>query len=45
MATDDARNMKYMHGLSIEIVIQVDSSEARPRTYVDAVQRALRIDG
>ena len=45
VATDDARKMKYMHALSVEIVTQVDSGEVRPRTYADAVQRALRIDG
>ena len=40
-ATDDARKMKYMHGLSFKIV----SGKVGPRTYADAVQRALRIDG
>ena len=45
VTTDDARKMKYMHGLSVEIVTQVDSGEIGPRTYADAVQRALRIDG
>ena len=45
VATDDARKMKYIHGLSVEIVTQVDSGELGLRTYVDAVQRALRIDG
>ena len=42
--TDDARRMKYMHGLSIDIVKQVDSGETGPRSYADAVQQALRID-
>ena len=35
--TDDARRMKYMHGLSIDIVKQVDSGESGPRSYADAV--------
>ena len=41
VATDDSRKMKYIHGLSVEIVTQVDSGEVGPRTYADAVQRAL----
>ena len=45
VATDDAGKMKYMHGLSVEIVTQVDNGEVGPGTYVYAVQRALRIDG
>ena len=45
VATDDARKMKYMHDLSVEILTQVDSGEVGPRTYPDAVQRALRING
>ena len=44
VATDDARKMKYMHGLSVEIVTHVDSGEVGPRTYTDAAQRSLRID-
>ena len=43
--TDDARRMKYKHGLSIDIVKQVDSGETGPRSYADTVQQALRIDG
>ena len=43
--TDDDRKMKYMHGLSVEIVTHVDSGEVGPRTYADTVQRDLRIDG
>ena len=37
VTTDDARKTKYMHGLSVEIVTQVDSGEIGPRTYADAV--------
>ena len=37
--------MKYIRGLSVEIVTQVESGEVGSRTYVDLVQRALRIDG
>ena len=43
--TDEARRVKYMHGLRIDIVKQVDSGEVGPRSYTDAVQRALRVDG
>jgi len=43
--TDQARKMKYMHGLNVEIVSQVDSGDTGPRTYANAVQRALRIAG
>ena len=45
VSTDDARKIKYMHGLSVEIMTLVDSGEVGPRTYANAVQRALRIDG
>ena len=38
--TDDARKMKYMHGLRTEIVKQVDSDKKGPESYADAVQRA-----
>ena len=44
VAMNDAKKMKYMHGLSVEIVTQVDSSEVGTRTYAEAVQKALRID-
>ena len=43
--TDDARKMKYMHGLRTEIVKQVDNGKEGPESYADAVQRALRNDG
>ena len=43
--TDQSRKMKFMHGLNVEIVRQVDSGDVGPRTYANAVQRALRIDG
>ena len=43
--TDQARKMKYMHGLNVDIVSQVDSGDTGPRTYANAVQRALRIAG
>ena len=35
--TDDARRIKYMHGLSINIVKQVNSGETGPRSYVDVI--------
>ena len=44
ISTDEARRVKYMHGLRIDIVKQVDSREVGPRSYTDAVQRALRVD-
>ena len=37
--------MKYMHGLNVDIVSQVDSGDDGPRSYANAVQRALRIAG
>ena len=43
--TDQARKMKYMHGLNVDIVSQVDSGDDGPRSYANAVQRALRIAG
>ena len=41
--TDQARKMKFMHGLNVELVKLVESGDTGPRTCV-AVQRALRID-
>ena len=38
VATDDAKKMKYMHGLDVEIVTQVDSGEVGPCTYINAVE-------
>lgn len=43
--SDQARKMKYMHGLNVNIVSHVDSGDAGPRTYANAVQRALRVAG
>ena len=43
--TDQARKMKYMHGLNVNVVNHVDSGDIRPRTYANAVQRALRVAG
>ena len=43
--TNAARRMKYMDGLNIDIVKQVDNGESGPQSYADAVHRALRIDG
>ena len=45
VAMYDARKMKYMHDMSVEIVTQVDSGEVGPRTSIDVVPKALRIDG
>ena len=43
--TNDARKMKYMHGVKTEIVKQVDSSKEGPESYADVVQRAMRNNG
>ena len=43
--TDQVRKMKYMHELNMDIVSQVDSGDDGPRTYANAVQRALQIAG
>ena len=43
--SDDARRMRFMQGLNVDVVKQVDSGESSPRSYSDAVQRTLRIDG
>ena len=45
IASDDSRKMKFMHGLRLEVVKQVDGGEIGPRSYVDAVERAVRISG
>jgi len=43
--TDQARKMKYMHGLNVNVVNHVDSGDVGPRTYANAVQRALHVAG
>ena len=44
--TNKARKVKYLHGLQIDIVKQVDSGEVGPWSYTDVVQRALQfMDG
>ena len=43
--TDEAQNMKFMHGMRPKIVKQVDSEREWPESNIDAVQRALRNDG
>ena len=43
--TDNARKMKYMHGLRTEIMKQLDCGKEGPESYADAVERALRNDG
>ena len=43
--TDEARMSKFLHGLRIQIVKQVDFGATGPQSYRDAVQRALRQDG
>ena len=43
--TDEARMSKFLHGLRLQIVKQVDSEATGPQSYGDAVQRALRQDG
>ena len=40
--TDEARKTKFMHGLRVDIVKQVDSGATGPQSYSEAVQRALR---
>ena len=41
--TDEARKTKFMHGLRVDIVKQVDSGATGPQSYSEAVQRALRL--
>ena len=43
IASNDARTMKFMHGLRLEVVKQVDSGEIGTRPYADGVQRVVRI--
>ena len=43
--TDQSRKMKYMHGLNVDIVSQVDSGDVGPRSYANAAQKTLRIAG
>ena len=43
--TDDARKIKFMHGLCPEVAKQIDNSRQGLGSYADAVQRALRYDG
>ena len=45
VSIDDARKMKFMHGLRREVAKQIDSGREGPESYADAVQRALRNDG
>ena len=40
--TDDARKRKFMLGLRVEVAKQIDGVSHGPRSYADAVQRALR---
>ena len=42
MPTDDTRNRKFMLGLRVEVAKQIDGGSHGPRSYTDAVQRALR---
>ena len=42
--TDKVRKNKYMLGLRIDIVRQIDSGKEGPESYADAVQRALRFE-
>ena len=42
MPVDDARKKKFMRGLMIDVVKQIDSGSHVPKNYVDVVQRALR---
>ena len=39
---DDARKRKFMLGLRVEVAKQIDGGSHGPRSYADAVQRALR---
>ena len=39
--TDEARKMKFMHGLRLEIAKQIDSGKEGPESYTNVVQRAL----
>ena len=40
--TDDARKIKFMLGLRVEIAKQIASGSHGPESYANAVQRALR---
>ena len=40
--TDDVRKRKFMLGLRVEVAKQIDGGSHGPRSYADAVQRALR---
>ena len=42
--TDEARKLKFMHGLRPDIANWIDSGKEEPESYTDAVQRALRKD-
>ena len=39
--TDDARKRKFMLGLRVEVAKQIDSGSHGPRSYANAIQRAL----
>ena len=39
---DNARKRKFMLGLRVEVAKQIDGGSHGPRSYADAVQRALR---
>ena len=39
--TDNARKRKFMLGLRVEVAKQIDGGSHGPRSYADAVQRAL----
>ena len=39
MPTDEARKRKFMLGLKVDVVKQIDSGSHGPETYVDVVQQ------
>ena len=45
IAFDDTKKMKFIHGLRLDVVKQVGRREIGPRSYTEAVQRAIRISG
>ena len=42
MPTNEARKKKFMLGLRVNVAKQIDSGSHGPKSFADAVQRALR---
>ena len=43
--TDEVGKMKFMHDLHPEIAKQIDNGKDGPKSYTDAIERALRNEG